>query len=301
MGALGQIALLRELEPVIEQCLGRHLATAATWDPSQYVRPERYWGQRRSPLTETAKAALVTTLLTHNNTARTEPGAPAATGGSWGSWLHEWTGEKRLHADAIQQYLVATRSVDPIALDRARFQCTTIGIEASMEGDHLLRSIVHSTVDVMATMVSHVNTAAECADPVATAVLDRIVADQLLHVEFYRSVVDAALGIAPAQTFKAITEVVMNFQMPGSGLPGFERSAMLIARDGIYDLRRHLDEVLLPALRGWRIFERTDTVGGERNRKMLSDFLDDLECQAATFEQMRMRALARDAEKLRAS
>lgn len=299
--ASDRTALLRDLEPVIEHCLQRHLADAQTWDPAQFVRPEHYWGQRRSALTETAKAALVTTLLTHNNTARDQSTPGSVARGSWAAWLDEWTGEKRLHADAIQQYLVATRSVDPIALDRARFQCTTIGIDSSMEGDHLLRSIVHATVDVMATMVSHRGTEVECADPVATAVLGRIIADQKLHVEFHRDVVAAALDIAPSQTLKAITEVVMNFQMPGSGLPGFERSAMLIARDGIYDLRRHLDEVLLPALRSWRIFERTDFVVGERNRRILSDFLDDLEVQATAFEQLRMRAQARDAERLRAS
>lgn len=294
-------AVLRDLEPVIERCLQRHLASARPWDPALIVRPEQYWGQRRSSLTETAKAALITTLLTHNNTARDHGVHSSAVGGSWAAWLDEWTGEKRLHAGAIQQYLVATRSVDPIALDRARFQCTTIGIDSSMEGDDLLRSIVHGTVDVMATMVSHRNTAIECADPVASTVLGRIVADQELHVEFHRDVVAAALDIAPSQTLKAITEVVMNFQMPGSGLPGFERSAMLIARDGIYDLRRHLDEVLLPAIRAWKIFERTDFGVGDRNRRILSDFLGDLETQATAFEQVRMRARAHDAEKLRAS
>ena len=212
-----------------------------------------------------------------------------------------WTAEKEVHADAIQRYLVAGGSVDPVALDRARLQCMTIGIESPMEGDHLLRTIAHATVDVMATMVSHRNTAAECADPVAKSILDHIVADQERHVAFYRDVAAAALDIAPARTVKAITEVVMNFRMPGTGLAGFERSAMLIARDGIYDLRLHLDEVILPALSRWGIFERVDLGVGERSRAVLADFLDDLENQATTSERLRLRARARDAEGLRAS
>lgn len=301
-GVLNQLALYRELEPVIDASLDRHHRTAVSWSPEDYVRPETFWGQRRSNPTETAKAALVTTLLTHNNTARSDRGrvqAPSRSG--WSNWVEEWTEEKNVHADAIQQYLVATRSVDPVALDRARFQCTTIGIESSMEGDHLLRSIAHATVDVMATMVSHRNTAVECSDPTATELLGRIVADQELHVAFHSDIASAALDIAPAQAVKAITEVIMNFQMPGSGLPGFERSAMLLARDGIYDLRRHLDEVLLPALRAWRIFERTDLGAGVRSRETLSDFLDDLEKQATDFERLRLRTRAHDAERLRAS
>ncbi|MGA9873309.1 MAG: acyl-ACP desaturase [Rhodococcus sp. (in: high G+C Gram-positive bacteria)] len=296
------LSLLRDLEPVLESCLQRHLAGASIWDPAEFVRPERYWGQRASTLSETAKAALVTTLLTHNNTERDHREASAALQrSSWSAWQQEWSDEKNRHADAIQRYLVATRSVDSVALDRAKFQCMTIGTESSMEGDHLLRSIVHSTVDVTATMVSHRSTAVECADSTAESVLGRIVADQELHVAFYRDIASAALDIAPDRAVKAVTEVVMNFQMPGSGLPGFERSAMLIARDGIYDLRRHLDEVVLPMLRHWRIFERTDLSAGERSREILADFLDDLENQASTFEQLRLRARAREAERLRAS
>lgn len=295
---LSQLALYRELESEIEASLDRYLSTAVHWSPSDYVRPELYWGAQRSAPTETAKAALVTALLTHNNTARA---AHWGTHSTWTRWLDVWSDAKSLHADAIQQYLVATSSVDPVALDRARFQCMTIGIESSMEGDHLLRSLAHATVDVMATMVSHRETAALCKDPFATELLGRIVGDQELHATFHRDVTAAALDIAPAQTVKAITEVVLNFQMPGTGLVGFERSAMLIARDGIYDVRRHLDEVLRPTLAQWRIFERTDLGTGERSRAILADYLDDLDRQATAFEQVRLRARAREAETLRAS
>ncbi len=296
-GSRTRPVLLRDLEPVIAASVERHCSTAVSWSPSDHVGPDVFWG--RTPLSETAKAALVTTLLTHNNTAR--PVSRSSSRGPWGAWSDIWTAEKNLHADAIQQYLVAGRSLDPIALDRARFQCMTIGIESPIEGDHLLRTIAHATVDVMATMVSNCNTAVECADPVAEAMLGRIVADQERHVAFYSDVAALALDTAPAQTVKAITEVIMNFRMPGTGLAGFERSAMLIARDGIYDLRSHLDEVVLPALRQWRIFERSDLGAGEQSRTVLAEFLDDLENQAMTFEQVRLRARARDAEGLRAS
>lgn len=301
-GKLSQLALLRELEPVVESLLARHLRSVRAWTPSDYVNPDLYWAGRPSPLSETAKAALVTTLLTHNNIERSHRGRSRTPSRSaWLSWAEEWTAEKNVHADALRRYLVASRSVDPVALDRARLQCMTIGIESPMEGDHLLRSVVHSTVDVMATMVSHRGAAAECNDPVAQALLGHIVADQELHVAFHRDVVAAALDAAPAQTVEAITEVVMNFRMPGTGLAGFERSAMLLARDGIYDLRRHLDDVVLPALSYWRIFDRTDLGVGERSRSVLVDFLDEVEAQATTFEQVRLRARSREAEKLRAS
>lgn len=286
-GQVTQLALLRELEPVMKAKLGKYLGDSSTWTSSDYVEPESFWSAQRSTLTETAKAALITTLLTHNNYQSVEsPAIPSA----WTSWTSAWSDEKARHAAAIEDYLVATRSVDPVALDRARFQCMTVGIASSMEGDHLLRSIAHATIDVMATMVSHRNTAVECADPVATALLGRVVADQERQVEFLRSIAAAAFDIVPAQTASIVTEVIMNFQMPGSGLPGFERSSMLIERDGIYDLRLHLDEVVRPILKFWRFFERTDLDLGARSTKILADFLGDLEARATSFEARRLRA-----------
>lgn len=115
------------------------------------------------------------------------------------------------------------------------------------------------------------------------------VADQELHVRFFANLVSAALTVAPGLTVTAITEVVMNFQLPGTNLPGFARSAMLIARDGIYDLARHLDEVLRPMLAQWRIFERTDLGAGARSRDQLADYLDHLDAQAATIERSSVR------------
>jgi acyl-[acyl-carrier-protein] desaturase len=39
---------------------------------------------------------------------------------------------------------------------------------------------------------------------------------------------------------------------------GFERKAVQIAVAGIYDLRQHLDDVVMPVLRAWRVFDRDD-------------------------------------------
>lgn len=168
---------------------------------------------------------------------------------------------------------------------------TVGGFDAPMNGAHLLRSLVQVVLDESVSTISHRNTADQCHDPVADRLLGRIVADQELHVRFFANLVSAALTVAPGLTVTAITEVVMNFQLPGTNLPpGFARSAMLIARDGIYDLARHLDEVLRPMLAQWRIFERTDLgAGGARSRDQLADYLDHLDAQAATIERSSVR------------
>ena len=87
---------------------------------------------------------------------------------------------------------------------------------------------------------------------------------------FYRNLVDAALDIAPNATMQAIAREVINFQMPGSTMPGFAENALAIAKAGIYDLRSHLDDVVRPVLRFWRVFERDNLDGaGARARDEL--------------------------------
>jgi acyl-[acyl-carrier-protein] desaturase len=121
---------------------------------------------------------------------------------------------------------------------------------------------------------------------------------------FYRNICGAALDIAPDQALEAIADVVENFRMPGQGMPNFRRNGVLMAKHGIYDPRQHLEEVLTPTLRKWRIFEREDlSAAGEQRREHLADYLVTLESQVLKFEEQRDRMLDREAKKreLRAS
>ncbi len=44
--------------------------------------------------------------------------------------------------------------------------------------------------------------------------------------------------------------------MPGTGIPGFSEHARAIAKAGIYDLKLHHEQILLPVvLRDWRMAE----------------------------------------------
>jgi acyl-[acyl-carrier-protein] desaturase len=120
-----------------------------------------------------------------------------------------------------------------------------------------------------------------------------VATDENLHMVFYRNLVNAAFDIAPNATMQAIAREVINFQMPGSTMPGFAENALTIAKAGIYDLRAHLDDVVRPVLRFWRVFERDDLDGdGERARNELAAFLDLVEDKAAHYEQRRQERLA---------
>jgi acyl-[acyl-carrier-protein] desaturase len=103
---------------------------------------------------------------------------------------------------------------------------------------------------------------------------------------FYRDVLAAAIKLDPSSAVRAIVDEVLRFQMPGAGIPGFMRKAAQIAKAGIYDLRVHRDEVLMPVLRHWRIFE----LGGldasaEEARKRLAEHLAKLDESIRRFEE----------------
>jgi acyl-[acyl-carrier-protein] desaturase len=74
--------------------------------------------------------------------------------------------------------------------------------------------------------------------------------------------------------------------MPGAGIPGFMRKAAAIAKAGIYDIRIHRDEVLLPIIQHWKIFELSGLdEAAEAARKKLAEHLEALDVAARRFEE----------------
>jgi acyl-[acyl-carrier-protein] desaturase len=305
--------LLTELEPAAEANLNRHLEMAVEWHPHDYVPWDvgrnfaamggQDWEPGQSQLTEVAKAAMITNLLTEDNlpSYHHQSADSFTLDGPWGTWVGRWTAEEARHSIVIRDYLVVTRGVDPVALEQARMVHMANGFRATPEeqAQHktdFLFSIAYVSFQELATRISHRNTGRVCNDPVADRMLARVAADENLHMIFYRNMCGEALDLAPDQALDAIGAVVENFRMPGQGMPNFRRNSMTMAKHGIYDLRQHLEEVVMPVLRKWRIFERTDfTSVGERRREQLAAYVADLESQVVKFEEQRDRLLAREA------
>ncbi|KAA0021841.1 acyl-ACP desaturase [Antrihabitans cavernicola] len=308
---LTQLELLTELLPVAEENVNRHISMAKEWHPHDYVPWDEGrnfaamggedWDPSQSQLDEVAKAAMITNLLTEDNlpSYHREIAENFSQDGAWGTWVGRWTAEENRHGIVMRDYLVTTRAVDPVALEQARMEHMTNGFASpETEGAGLLYSVAYVTFQELATRVSHRNTGKACNEPIADRMLQRIAADENLHMIFYRNLCGSALDISPDQTIEAIDMIVQNFQMPGAGMPNFRRNGVLMAKHGIYDLRQHLEEVIMPVLRKWNIFERTDfTAKGENTRESLAGFLEKLEKDVLKFEEQRDRMLAREAKK----
>ncbi|RIR87657.1 acyl-ACP desaturase [Mycobacteroides abscessus] len=310
------LELLYELEPVVEENVHRHLGVTKDWNPHDYVpwsEGKNYkalggqdWDPEQSKLSEVAKIAMITNLLTEDNlpSYHREIAMNFTMDGPWGTWVNRWTAEENRHGIAIRDYLVVTRSVDPVELEKLRIAQMTSGFSPGQNrqnipfSESLFDSVVYVTFQELATRVSHRNTGKACAEPVADELLKRISTDENLHMIFYRNMVSAGLEIAPNQAVKAVHKVLDNFTMPGYTIPGFRRNAVTIATGGVYDPQSHLDEVVMPVLRKWRIFERDDISSeGEWYREDLARVVTDLKKTSADFEEVKAKYLERQAKR----
>jgi len=237
---------------------------------------------------------MITNLLTEDNlpSYHREIATRFGRDGAWGTWVGRWTAEENRHGVALRDYLVVTRGVDPVELERARMDYMTTGYDS---GDKTpLEAIAYVSFQELATRVSHRNTGRATADPIADRLLARIATDENLHMVFYRNLMAAAFDVTPDLAMQAVTKEVIGFEMPGATMPGFRKNSILIAKAGIYDLRLHHDEVLTPVLRAWKVFERTDLgPDGEKAREELAEFLAALDTQASRFVEKRQQTQAR--------
>jgi acyl-[acyl-carrier-protein] desaturase len=301
-----QTRLLHDLEPVVETNLERHLAVAKEWMPHDYIPWSRGrdfaflggedWTPQDSPLDPVAQTAMTVNLLTEDNlpSYHREIATRFGRDGAWGEWVGRWTAEEGRHGIALRDYLVVTRGVDPVALERLRMEHMVAGYDS---GDKtMLQAVAYVSFQELATRVSHRNTGRATGCPVAEQLLTRISTDENLHMVFYRNLVAAAFEIAPNEMMEAVRDEVVGFTMPGAGMTGFMRNSVTIARAGIYDLRLHHDEVVVPVLKFWRVFDRTDLNGaGDKAREELLTFLAGLDAQATRFVEQRERTRARTA------
>ncbi len=294
MSPYDERGLLIQLEPEAGRLYDRHDKVAQEWFPHDYI-PYRLgrdfekdpWTPEQPRLTGVAQTAFEVNLLTEDNLPsyhRLIHGMFGAGDGAWINWIGRWTAEEGRHAIVLRDYLIVTRNIDPIALERGRMSQLQKGYD--LAAPDTLHGLAYVAFQELATRISHRNTGRYSDDPVADRIMIRIAADENLHMVFYRDIMSAALAIEPSAGVCAIVDEVIAFQMPGAGIPGFVRKAAQIARAGIYDIRVHRDEVLLPILRHWRIFELTNlNAAAEEARNRLTEHLDKLEAMARRSEE----------------
>ncbi|MEY3456021.1 MAG: hypothetical protein RIR38_283 [Actinomycetota bacterium] len=265
--------ILAEIEPVAGRLLERHMGVAKEWFPHEMVPYDRgknfesgaQWspgdadfGDAGIEIDEPVRDALFLNLLTEDNLPYYFRDIDRLFGSdsSYGEWARNWTAEEGRHSIVMRDYMTVSRAVDPVALERARM-IQVRGGQVPDPGD-AIEALAYVSMQELATRISHRNTGKLMKDEIGTAIMSRVGNDENLHYLFYRDLTSAALEVDPSTTVIGIERAVRNFEMPGTGIPDYERMAREVARAGIYDLLIHHDQILEPVvLRHWKVTELT--------------------------------------------
>ncbi|GAB2506048.1 acyl-ACP desaturase [Nocardia heshunensis] len=278
--ALSDRDLLVSLAPEVEANLDRHIAAAAEWQPHDYVpwddgRNFEFlggtdWEPGQSELSEVAKTALtIGVLIADNLPAYHRELGKYLNRGPWWRWVGRWTAEENRHEILIRNYLMVTRAVDPIALERMRMAHMTTGFRRP--GMHLLDVLAACALEETAAAVRHRNTARSADNVIVATIADRLAADDELQAVFFANLVTAALDLTPDQTVRAIADRIADFHVPTVELADGRNSDDVLAEAGIYDRANEPTLVFGPLLEEWKIFTRTDfTEEGEKARAELA-------------------------------
>ena len=255
--------VLHELMPLVEKSLDRHVGAANEWFPHDYVPYEEGrnfvkepWRPEDSRLPDIAQTALEINLLTEDNLPYYHLALWRTFGEeeAWGEWVRRWTAEEGRHAIVIRDYLTVTRGCDPRALEQGRMDQALRGWYPEFAEQGPLDGVVFTTLQELATRISHRNTGAITDDETAEKLCSRVATDENLHYVFYRDMAVQAIQMNPSAMVEAMHRQITNFAMPGAGIPGFREKAKAMASAGIYNLRIHLDQVLRPVLDNhWRL------------------------------------------------
>ena len=268
--------VLHELMPLVEKSLDRHVGAANEWFPHDYVPYEEGrnfvkepWRPEDSRLPDIAQTALEINLLTEDNLPYYHLALWRTFGEeeAWGEWVRRWTAEEGRHAIVIRDYLTVTRGCDPKALEQGRMDQALRGWYPEFAEQGPLDGVVFTTLQELATRISHRNTGAITDDETAEKLCSRVATDENLHYVFYRDMAVQAIQMNPTAMVEAMHRQITNFAMPGAGIPGFREKAKAMASAGIYNLRIHLDQVLRPVLDNhWRLAD-IDGLSDEAKQK----------------------------------
>lgn len=257
---MDDIALLKELEPEAERLLNRHLDSAEDWYPHDYVpwdRAQRLltegFAYGEAELPEGVRSALLVNLLTEDNLPWYTRTISRMFGGesAWGVWAQRWTAEEGRHAIVMRDYITVSGLVEPRELEDGRMAQVSSAIVP--EPESAADGMCYVAVQELATRISHRNTGT-MLDKTGYDVMMKLSTDENRHHLFYRDMVSKLLELNPSLAVEALERQIVNFAMPGVGIPGFAEHSKAIAHAGIYDFAIHHEKIIVPLVfRQWAI------------------------------------------------
>jgi acyl-[acyl-carrier-protein] desaturase len=170
---------------------------------------------------------------------------------AWGTWAQRWTAEEGRHAIVMRDYITVSGLVEPRELEDGRMAQVSSAIVP--EPESAADGMCYVAVQELATRISHRNTGT-MLDKVGYDVMMKLSTDENRHHLFYRDLVSKLLELHPSLAVEALERQIVNFAMPGVGIPGFAEHSKAIAQAGIYDFAIHHEKIIMPLVfRQWAI------------------------------------------------
>jgi acyl-[acyl-carrier-protein] desaturase len=167
-------------------------------------------------------------------------------------FVHTWTAEEDQHGELLDFYLLLTNNGDALERRKLRKQVVEGGFETGLQTP--LETMVYTTIQERATMAFYLNVARVCdkEDPGLAAILRRLAKDETLHYAFYRDATLAHLEVNP-NLVSLVTSVMLNFEMPGRGMPNYGQRIAVIAKNAHYGPTEFYTEVIDELMKYWDI------------------------------------------------
>jgi len=251
--------LIPSLEPKLRELYNLHIERSKEidWAYSDFLPLEAY---RTSPelipkLSPSVLSAVELAVLTEVNLPWFTTILTAVFTGTWSvltDFIHTWTAEEDAHSLLLEVYLLLGGNGDPKARAALRKQVVRTGLTATLDNE--VQALVYTSIQERATQVYYLDLAriAEKEDAGLARVLRRLAKDESLHYSFYRDAVKLHLQADPNWVYP-IADIMLRFEMPGRGSPGYQERADQARTDGIYGPEQFFTQVIDVLMRYWDI------------------------------------------------
>ena len=265
--------LIPSLEPKLRELYDQHIERAAKidWAYYEYLPLDELKNKTESipKLSPIVYASVETALLTEINLPWFTTHLHAAFKGSIEilvDFVRIWTSEEDQHALLLDTYLLLGDHGDHRRRSRLRKSVIRQGWATTVESH--FQAIAYTAIQELATQIFYLRTAelAESEDPLLARALRRLARDETLHMAFYRDCVNLHLHAEPNYVYP-LAEVMMNFEMPGAGMPDYRERTELFASDGNYGPYEYYSQVIDVLWRYWEVDKLAPTLTAAREKQ----------------------------------
>lgn len=269
--------LIPSLEPKIVELYDDHRkrATKIDWAYHDFLPLDELRNDPDSipQLSPTVYSAVETALLTEVNLPWFTTHLYAAFKGSLEvmvDFVHTWTSEEDQHALLLETYLLLGDNGDHRRRSRLRREVIRQGWATTIESH--FQAVAYTAIQEAATQVFYLRTAevAESEDPRLARALRRLARDETLHMAFYRDCVNLHLHAEPNYVYP-LARVMMEFEMPGSGMPDYRERAEILATEGNYGPYEYYTQVIDVLWRYWEVDKLAPdlTIAREKQKELI--------------------------------